>query len=362
VTWSPDNRTIAELLAAAADEQEAGSQRQRAMRRASRAALTWDVTAADLVAAGLALTQLPRVGPWLAAVIEGWVGEARTADPPSLRAGFVARADAARLCAAAPAWRGAVLCDLQMHTLRSDGHASLETMARRCIELGYRHMAVTDHSEGLRIAGGMDAATREAQGAEAATLNTLLGAEGVDFRVLHGIEMNIDPQGEGDTDPEVLAGLDLVLGAFHSKLRLVEDQTERYIRALRNPTVDVLAHPRGRIYNHRLGLTARWDDVFAAAAELGVALEVDSYPDRQDLDVELLARAARAGAWIAVDTDAHHPVDLDAMPIGIAALISAGVPRERVLNTLGCDELRDWVACRRARAASVAAAARVVLS
>jgi histidinol phosphatase-like PHP family hydrolase len=239
-----------------------------------------------------------------------------------------------------------------MHTLSSDGHATLEAMARRCIELGYTHMAVTDHSEGLRIAHGMDAATRAAQATEVRALNAVFASEGQAFTILHGLEMNVEPDGTGDTDPAVLSGLDIVLGAFHSKLRLLDDQTDRYIRALRNPTVDVMAHPRGRIYNHRVGLTARWEEVFEAAAELGVALEVDAYPARQDLDVELLRLAARHQVWIAVDTDSHHPVDLDAMPLGIAAVIAAGVPRERVINTFSHDELLEWVARRRGRARS----------
>jgi histidinol phosphatase-like PHP family hydrolase len=320
------------------------------MRRASRAALGWDLRAVDLAAAGLPLTALPRVGPWLAGVIGAWIdaGAPAPAAPP-LRAGFLARADALRTVADAGGWSSAIRSDLQMHTLSSDGHASLESMARRCIEVGYTHMAVTDHSEGLRIAHGMNAATRAAQAAEVRALNAAFRDEGHGFRILHGLEMNVEPDGSGDTDPGVLGELDIVLGAFHSKLRLLDDQTDRYIRALHNPTIDVLAHPRGRMYNHRVGLRARWGEVFEAAASRGVALEVDAYPDRQDLDVELLREAVRHEVWIAVDTDAHHPVDLGAMPLGVAALIEAGVPRERVLNTFACDELVDWVSQRRAR-------------
>ena len=347
-----DNRGVAELLAAAALVQEDASQRQRAMRRASRAALGWDVEAADVHAAGEPLTGLTNVGPWLATVIVGWLDiGAVPPPPPPLRTGFLTRAEARRTIEGAEHWQGAIRCDLQMHTLRSDGHAPLEVMARRCLELGYTHLAVTDHSEGLRIANGMSAATRAAQAGEVRELNALLAAEGHDFAVLHGIEMNLSPEGEGDTDPAALVDLDIVLGAFHSKLRLTDDQTDRYVRALANPWVDVLAHPRGRMYNRRLGLPARWDTVFEAAAEYGVALEVDCYPDRQDLDVELLRRAAAAGAWIAVNTDSHHPIDLDAMPLGIAALVCAGVPREHVINTFSTAELREWLAHRRARAA-----------
>lgn len=347
-----DNAALAELLALAALDQEPGSQRQRAMHRASRAALWWDVRALDLVAAGIPLTELDRVGPWLAEVIGSMLREGAVPPaPPPLRQGFTARADALAVCRGAPGWHGAVRSDLQMHTLRSDGHASLEAMAERCIALGYSHIAVTDHSEGLRVAHGMDDATRAAQAAEVKALNARFAADGLEFTVLHGIEMNISPEGAGDTAADALAELDIVLGAFHSKLRIVEDQTDRYVRALHNPTVDVLAHPRGRMYDRRLGLTARWDEVFEAAAETGVALEVDAYPDRQDLDVELLARAARAGAWLAVDTDSHHPIDLDVMPIGVAALINAGVPQEQVINTLTTAGLLDWLAARRSRAA-----------
>jgi histidinol phosphatase-like PHP family hydrolase len=323
------------------------------MRRASRRALSWTVEACELARRGDSLMTLPGVGRWLSGVIATWVQEGVEAPPADpLRSGFLTRTQTDRILAAAQSWRDVVRADLQMHTLMTDGHASLETMARECMALGYTHLAVTDHSEGLRIAGGMDAATLARQAVEVRTLNAQLAADGAAFRVLHGIEMNLSPEGIGDTDPAVLATLDIVLGAFHSKLRLRDDQTDRYIRALRNPNVDVLAHPRGRIYNHRVGLDARWDLVFEAAAEHGVALEIDSYVDRQDLDVELLRLAARYEVWIAVDTDAHHPVDLLSMPFGVAALVLAGIDPARVINAMAPDELEEWVQHRRARAAA----------
>ena len=117
--------------------------------------------------------------------------------------------------------------------------------------------------------------------------------------------MNLSPAGEGDMDPVMLSAMDLVLGAFHSKLWLRDDQTDRYVAALRNPSIDVLAHPRGRIFNFRLGLSARWDVVVEEAVRRDVALEVDGYPDRQDLDVQLLRIAGDAGARISLGSDAH---------------------------------------------------------
>jgi hypothetical protein len=160
--------------------------------------------------------------------------------------------------------------------------------------------------------------------------------------------MDITPEGASDMDPHVLARLDLVLGAFHSKLRLRDDQTERYFRALENPDIQVLAHPRGRIYNFRAGLTCDWERVARHAAETGTALEIDAYPDRQDLDVERLGIVAAEGAWISVGTDAHTPSELVFLEIGIAAAILAGVPRGRVLNLLSGSELAERVGLIRA--------------
>jgi histidinol phosphatase-like PHP family hydrolase len=319
------------------------------MRRASRRALTWPVEARDLLAEGAQLTALSGVGDWLAGVIAGWM--AAGAECPAaaeIRSGFLTRTQVEQVLARNPQWPGRIRADLQMHTLTTDGHATLETMARGCVALGYSHIAVTDHSQGLRIANGMDAATLERQAAEVRALNAQLSAEGLQLRVLHGLEMNVSPEGDGDTDPSLLAGLDIVLGAFHSKLRLKDDQTDRYIRALRNPSIDVLAHPRGRVYDHRIGLDARWDLVFEAAAESGVAVEVDCYIDRQDLDVELLRLASRYDVWVAVDTDAHHPIDLRSMRFGVATLALAEVDPARVLNTLEADALLEWVGRRRA--------------
>src|SRR5438445_8385335 len=166
---------------------------------------------------------------------------------------------------------------------------------------------------------------------------------------LRAIEMDLTPEGAGDMDPSALARLDLVLGAFHSKLRLREDQTERYLTALANPDVHVLAHPRGRIYNFRACLSADWERVARRAAETGTALEIDAYPDRQDLDVDRLRVVAESGGWVSIGTDAHTPSELVFFEIGIAAAILAGLPRERILNYLPLRQLREWAGRIRAR-------------
>ena len=215
-------------------------------------------------------------------------------------------------------------------------------MAGAVEALGYEFAAITDHSKGLKIARGMDEEELAEQGAHIALVNRELEQAGSPLRLLRSLEMNISPDGEQDMDPDALARLDLVLGAFHSKLRTTEDQTERYTKALRNPTFNILAHPRCRMFNRRLGLFADWPVVFAVAAEMGKAVEIDAHPNRQDLDVELLGLARESGVWISIGTDAHTVGELEFIGLGVAAAIMAGIPRERILNYRSRDEVLAW--------------------
>jgi histidinol phosphatase-like PHP family hydrolase len=145
-------------------------------------------------------------------------------------------------------------------------------------------------------------------------------------------------------DPAALARLDLVLGTFHSQLRITEDQTERYLAAVRNPTVHVLAHPRCRMFNRRNGLSADWPRVFAEAAALDKAVEIDANPNRQDLDVSLLEHARAAGVRISIGTDAHSVGELDFLEFGLAAAIRGGVDRDRILNFGPAEDVAVWAA------------------
>jgi histidinol phosphatase-like PHP family hydrolase len=151
-------------------------------------------------------------------------------------------------------------------------------------------------------------------------------------------------------EPEALAKLDLVLGCFHSKLRRTEDQTDRYLAALRNPDIQILGHPRGRIYNFRVGLSADWPRVFDLAAELDKAVEIDCYPDRQDLSLDLVEQAKKSGCRISLGTDAHGASQLRFIDYGLAAAASAGIKTDRILNFMTRDELQSWVAEVRAAA------------
>ncbi len=336
------NRAIGELLCAAAENGERTVQQRRALRRAGRAAFHWPVEAYDLLARGQSLTELRAVGPWLARIIEPWIGDPPAIPlPPPTRQGFLTRTEVDRILsrhAAAARVRG----DLQMHTFGSDGSDSIENMAKAAVERELAYIAITDHSKGLAIANGMDEAQLAAQGRQIDELNDTYA--GQDFRILRSVEMNLSPTGTGDLDPALLHQLDLVLGAFHSRLRVTDDQTDRYLAALDNPNIHILAHPRGRIFNFRVGLQADWGRVFDRARERNRAIEIDAFPDRQDLDAELLKQVRDAGTLISIGSDSHASWQLRFLDYGIAAAREVGIPPERILNCWDADTLLGWTA------------------
>lgn len=234
-----------------------------------------------------------------------------------------------------------------MHTGWSDGSASILEMAEAAKSRGYEYIGITDHSKGLKIAGGIDEKALAKQAREIAAANDVMRGSGL--TVLRSIEMNLNPRGEGDMDPKSLARLDIVLGAFHSALRKKEDQTPRYLAALRNPDIQILGHPRGRIYNFRMGLKADWPRVFARAAKLDKAVEIDSYPDRQDLNLTLLKLARKEGVRISLGTDAHHAHQLEFIELGLAAALKARISPDRIVNFMDLASLLAWVRKLRAR-------------
>jgi hypothetical protein len=249
---APSNAELAELLARRAEE--SSGILVRAFKRAARSAFLWPERAADLVTANRPLTELHGVGPFIATQLLEWIEDParRRLTPPAIRRDFLTRADAQVILAARPEWRARLRGDLQMHTSWSDGSGSILQMAQAAQQRHYEYIAITDHSKGLKIAGGINEAALAEQAVEIAKANKAMRTS--NLTVLRSIEMNLNPRGEGDMDRKSLARLDLVLGAFHSSLRTKDDQTERYLAALRNPDIHILGHPRGRIYNYRLGL------------------------------------------------------------------------------------------------------------
>jgi histidinol phosphatase-like PHP family hydrolase len=344
------NADLSELLWRAGQD-EAGHRRQ-ALERASRAARFWSEEASDLVDADRSLTELPNVGPWVGAKIHEWLDESPPIpEPPEIRRGFLTLSQVRAVLNAAPDWERSPHADLQMHTTDSDGSLPLRGMVEAARDIGRSFVAVTDHSQGLRIANGMDAARLAAQGLAIDRLNAELAGQGDPFRVLRSMEMDVLPDGSSDMEPDALAGLDIVLGAFHSRLRVPDDQTERYLAALRNPDVQILAHPRARMFGKRAGCVADWPKVFDEAARTGKALELDATPARQDLDVELARLAMRSGVrWFSIGSDAHAAAELGALPFGLATAVLAEIPRDRILNYRSADFVQKWAAQLRADA------------
>ena len=206
------NAAIAELLALEA--QEAEGILGKALRRASRAAFLWPEEATEILAGKRSLTELQGIGPFIEKLILRWLEKpSAVARPPPLRRNFLSLAQARRILKRTGfGWpRG----DLQMHSTWSDGGGTILDMAQAGRELGYEYIAITDHSKGLKIAGGIDEAQLREQGLEIAAVNRQIAP----LRVLHSIEMNLNPRGEGDMNPRSLSDLDMVLGSFHSALR-----------------------------------------------------------------------------------------------------------------------------------------------
>jgi histidinol phosphatase-like PHP family hydrolase len=335
------NGDIAELLAR--ESELAKQPLQRALRRAARRALLWPDEVADMFHKGESLTQLAGIGPHLNRLILQWLSEAaKSISPPEIRRDFLTLAAVQSIRKRQMNLFERVQGDLQMHTTWSDGSASIQEMAEAAAQRGYSYIAITDHAKGLKIAGGIDENQLARQADEITEVNRSM--RHLRLRVLRSIELNLSPDGGGDMNEKCLRQLDLVVGCFHSALRRKEDQTERYLAALNNPSIHILGHPRGRIFNFRLGLKADWSRVFALAACLDKAVEVDCYPDRQDLNIELLRLAKHEGCRISIGTDSHGPSQLAFMDLGIAAISLAGIDPQRVLNFLSAEKLLKWAA------------------
>jgi histidinol phosphatase-like PHP family hydrolase len=329
------------LLRRAAREQT--DHRRRALERASRASRFWPEEAGEVAGSGRPLTELRGVGPWIAALIEAWLEDPPATEPDETRRGFLTYAEVRRTLDADPSWEATPCADLQIHTTWSDGTLPLEDMVEAARSLGRSFVAVTDHSQALTIANGMSPAELAEQARAIDALNRGFEEDGDAFRVLRSMEVDLFPDGTLDMDEGSLTGLDLVLGAFHSELRSKEDQTERYLAALNQPRLHVLAHPKARMYGRRVGLVADWRRVFAEAARLGKALELDATVWRQDLNVELATLAREEGVeWFTIGSDAHSARELELLPFGMAIAALAGIPRERILNYRSLESVRGW--------------------
>jgi len=229
--------------------------------------------------------------------------------------------------------------DLHVHTNLTDGVASLEEMIAAARARGHAYCAITDHAPQLY----MQRMTTDKMLAQRQQLREL--ERGAGIRLLHGTELNIAPDGSLDWDDEFLAGFDVVVASVHSALHQPKEQmTARILRAISNPNVDIIGHPTTRLIGHRPPVEADMDEIFAAAARTGTALEINSFPDRLDLDGELIARARRAGVRFAIDTDAHAVPHLDYLKFGVATAQRGWAGSAEVINTYPLAKLRRFLA------------------
>ena len=290
------------------------------------------------------MDELRAVGPWVAAKIHGWLDDPPPVpEPEETRRAFLTYAEVRRTLDADPRWEADPSGDLQVHTTFSDGSLTLPDMVEEARSVGRSYVAITDHSQTLAIANGMTPDELAEQGRVIDAIDRGLEEDGDPFRVLRSIEVDVFADGTLDMDDASLAGLDLVLGAFHSKLRSTADETQRYLAALRQPRLHVLAHPKARMYGRRVGLVADWRRVFAEAARLGKALELDATVWRQDLNVEMAGLARSEGVrWFSIGSDAHSASELGFLSFGMATAALAGIPRERILNYRSVEFVRSW--------------------
>jgi putative hydrolase len=326
-----DLRRIAFLLERAHES----TYRVRAFRGA--AAALRDRDPEDLTRLALAgeLVRIKGVGEVTAkCVVESLTGE----EPAYLQR--LEAVEATPLDAAADALRAALRGDCHSHTVASDGGSPMDEMVETARWLGHEYLVITDHSPRLTVANGLSAQRLRRQLEEVAELNERLGTG---FRALTGIEVDILDDGALDQEEELLAQLDVVVASVHSKLRMPRaEMTERMLTAVANPHVDVLGHCTGRmVTGNRKRPESEFDAerVFEACAEHGVAVEINSRPERLDPPSRLLRLAVETGCWFTIDTDAHAPGQLDWLGNGCEKAARCEVPVDRILNTRPLEQL-----------------------
>ncbi|MDT9691246.1 PHP domain-containing protein [Streptomyces sp. P9(2023)] len=319
------------------ERSQAPTYRVRAFRTASAAVTAMADGEVERRATAGSLEQVKGIGPKTAAVIR----EALEGRVPEYLEGLEAELPVPEVTGGETI-RAALRGDCHLHSEWSDGGSTIEDMGRTAARIGHEWAVLTDHSPSLKVARGLSPDRLREQLDVVARLNE----EWAPFRLLTGIECDILEDGSLDQEPELLDRLDVVVGSVHSKLRMdAPAMTRRMEKAVRNPLMDILGHCTGRLVSGgRLRPESVFDAerVFAACAESGTAVEINSRPERLDPPRRLLRQAVAAGVWFAVDTDAHAPGQLEWQIFGCARAEECGVPTERVINSWSADDLLAW--------------------
>ena len=230
--------------------------------------------------------------------------------------------------------------DLHVHSKASDGHNTIEEMALAAKDRGLEYIAITEHSKRLTVARGLDAVRLTKQCGEIDRLNERLSG----VTVLTGIEVDILEDGSLDLPDSVLAKLDIVVAAVHSKFDLPRArQTQRILKALDNPHVRVLAHPSGRLIDEREPYDADMEKIIRKARTRRIALEVNAHPDRLDLLDTLCQMAKQESASVVIDSDAHSAFEFDNLRFGVGQARRGWIEKSDVVNTRSLKQLRSWL-------------------
>lgn len=237
-----------------------------------------------------------------------------------------------------------IQADLHMHTTWSDGKLSVREMAEEAKRRGRKYIVITDHSAYSAIANGLNAERLLQQQQEVRQVDAGMGP---DFRVFHGVEMDIRSDGTLDLPDEVLAQLDFVIASLHFSLQQERSViTRRVLNAIENPHVDLIGHLRGQLIEQREPADLDIDAVFAAAKKHGTALEINANPMRLDMDAQLARRAVEMGIPIAIDTDAHSAEQMDLLYFGVMTARRGWVEAENVINTWPVERFMNWIESR----------------
>ncbi len=277
------------------------------------------------------------------------IGEALEGRVPAYLADLRERT-AETLAPAVAELRAQLRGDLHAHSEWSDGTTDIPSMVAAARFLGHRYLALTDHSPSLTVANGLSPERLEEELDVVAELNAS-AATGPDFTLLAGIEVDILDDGSLDQENALLDRLDVVVASVHSKLRADSaTMTKRMLGAIDDSRTDVLGHCTGRLVQGSRGTRPPSefdaDAVFAACAAAGVAVEINSRPERQDPPDELIQRALEAGCLFSIDSDAHAPGHLGFLDLGAARAVAAGVPAERIVTTWELPRLLAWTGRR----------------
>ncbi len=230
--------------------------------------------------------------------------------------------------------------DLHCHSNWNGGEDSIEDLAREAMKMGYQYLGISDHTKFLRIERGLDEKQLEKQRKEIDKINSKFKIQNLKFKILQGCEANILPDGSIDIQDEFLKKLDYVIAGVHSAFKMPKEKmTKRIIRAMKNPNVDIISHPTGRILKKRDEYQIDFDEILRVAKETNTILEINSYPERLDLNDINIKKAKEAGVKMVINTDTHQKDQLRYIEFGIAMARRGWAEKNDIINTYSLEEI-----------------------